>query len=172
MVTLVTANLVNAAACWVLIFGHCGFPALGAEGAGWATCIARVYMLLGLARYVWWVERRRRRPAWPLRFDAARLREIIRLGLPAALQMLLEVGVFATAAVLAGRLDRRRPRGAPGRAQRRGLHASWCRSASPPPPRCGSARRSAASTRVGAARAGWTALLLAAGFMCGSALLF
>ena len=29
MFALVTANLINAAANWVLIYGHFGFPALG-----------------------------------------------------------------------------------------------------------------------------------------------
>ena len=38
---LVTANLVNALACWVLVYGKFGVPALGATGSGWATCLAR-----------------------------------------------------------------------------------------------------------------------------------
>ena len=49
MVALVTANLVNAAVNWVLIFGNLGAPALGVDGAGWATCISRGYMTLVLA---------------------------------------------------------------------------------------------------------------------------
>ena len=46
MIVLVTANLVNAAINWVLIFGHLGFPALGTNGAAWATVVSRVY--------TWW----------------------------------------------------------------------------------------------------------------------
>jgi MATE family multidrug resistance protein len=49
VVALVSANLINALVCWLLIFGHAGLPALGAEGAGWATCASRVYMVLFLA---------------------------------------------------------------------------------------------------------------------------
>jgi MATE family multidrug resistance protein len=170
MVTLITANLVNALACWVLVFGRYGFPALGAEGAGWATCLSRAYMLVGLVAYAWWVERRAR-AAWPLRFDPVRVREIIRIGLPSALQMLLEVGVFATAAVLAGRLT----------ADALAAHQVALSAASftfMVPLGISSAaavRVGQATGRIdpsGAARAGWTALLLAAGFMCGSALLF
>ena len=43
-------------------------------------------------------------PGWP-RPDWARLRRLVALGLPAAIQVTLEVGVFATATALAGRLD-------------------------------------------------------------------
>ena len=45
MFALVTANLINAGANWVLIYGHFGFPALGVAGSAWATVIARAYML-------------------------------------------------------------------------------------------------------------------------------
>lgn len=38
---MVFANLVNAALNWVMIFGNLGFPELGAEGAAWASTIAR-----------------------------------------------------------------------------------------------------------------------------------
>ena len=48
MLTLVTANLINAAVNWLLVFGHAGFPALGVEGAAWATCISRTYMFVVL----------------------------------------------------------------------------------------------------------------------------
>ena len=42
---LVSANLVNLVAAWALVYGHWGFPRLGVEGSGWATCVARVYMM-------------------------------------------------------------------------------------------------------------------------------
>ena len=54
MFALVSANLINVLANWILIFGHLGAPALGVNGAGWATCISRAYMatvlLAGLPR--------------------------------------------------------------------------------------------------------------------------
>lgn len=106
MFALVTANLVNVAGNWVLIYGHLGAPAMGAEGAGWATCISRTYMagylLVSILRY----DHRRRTGLreTPLGIDFARIRELVRLGLPAASSITLELGVFATAATLAGRL--------------------------------------------------------------------
>jgi len=53
------------------------------------------------------VNRRRRsgRPPIPFAFDAARARRLLALGLPAASQITLEVGVFAAVSALAGRLD-------------------------------------------------------------------
>src|ERR1051326_425599 len=41
MFALFTANLVNLAANWVLVFGNLGAPALGVAGSGWATCLSR-----------------------------------------------------------------------------------------------------------------------------------
>ena len=107
MVALVTANLVNAFGNWVLIWGHFGLPALGINGSAWATVGARVYMaaFLGLAIVR---EHRKRGDAHtrvPFAFDAARVRRLLALGLPAASQVTLEVGVFAAVSALAGTLD-------------------------------------------------------------------
>src|SRR5215472_2480210 len=41
MFALITANLVNIAGNWALIYGHLGLPALGTVGSGWATFFAR-----------------------------------------------------------------------------------------------------------------------------------
>ena len=44
MVALVLANILNAVANWILIFGHFGAPAMGVRGSAWATVGARVVM--------------------------------------------------------------------------------------------------------------------------------
>jgi len=46
---LVSANLVNLAGNWALVYGHMGARAFGVEGSGWSTCISRVYMVIVLA---------------------------------------------------------------------------------------------------------------------------
>jgi len=105
-IALVTANLVNLAGNWLLIHGHLGFPALGVNGSAWATVVARVYMAAFLLAAILWGERRRpsglraaaRRP------ERERLAQLFRLGLPAALQLVLEIGVFAAATALVGRI--------------------------------------------------------------------
>ena len=106
MFALVSANLVNAGANWVLIYGHLGLPALGVEGTAWATTVARVYMAAFLYVAVRLEHRRRReRHHVSMALEMTRLRQLVTLGFPAASQVTLEVGVFAAATALAGRLE-------------------------------------------------------------------
>jgi MATE family multidrug resistance protein len=107
MFALITANLVNAAGNWVLIYGHFGFPAMGVEGSAWATNLARLYMAAFLYVAIRVVHARRGdgHPHVPLRLDWPRMRRLIGLGLPAASQIALEVGGFAAATAMAGKLD-------------------------------------------------------------------
>jgi MATE family multidrug resistance protein len=106
MVALITANLVNAFGNWILIWGHLGMPALGITGSAWATVGARVYMAAFLGFAI--VREQRKQGAHarvPFVFDASRVRTLLALGLPAASQVTLEVGVFAAVSGLAGTLD-------------------------------------------------------------------
>ena len=106
MAALISANLVNAGANWVLIYGRLGMPALGVQGSAWATSIARMYMALFLLATIYWVHRHDpEHPRIPFAIDAARMKRLIAIGFPAASQITLEVGVFAAATMLAGRLD-------------------------------------------------------------------
>ncbi len=106
MFALVSANLVNWLCNWLLIGGNWGFPALGVVGSALSTCMARLYMAALLGLSIWWFERAippgfrniLRKPDW------GRLTRLLRIGLPAATQILLEIGAFGTAAVFAGRL--------------------------------------------------------------------
>jgi MATE family multidrug resistance protein len=107
MFALVSANLVNAGANAILIYGRLGAPALGVTGSAWATCIARVYMAAFLYVAIRREHRRQgtARPHVPFAFDPVRLRRLLALGAPAASQITLEVGVFALATALAAKLD-------------------------------------------------------------------
>jgi MATE family multidrug resistance protein len=102
MFALISANVVNAFGDWVLIYGHLGFRAMGIAGSGWSTCIARIYMAAVLLITVFWVESRRSLPAWlgALRIDARRMWALLKLGLPAAGQILMEIGAFSGATAL------------------------------------------------------------------------
>jgi MATE family multidrug resistance protein len=106
MFALVSANVVNAAANWVLVYGHLGAPALGTNGAAYATAISRAYMAAVLLAAIVHHERRHRTGLFALTptVDRTRLARLVTLGLPAALQVVLEVGVFASASAFAGRL--------------------------------------------------------------------
>ena len=107
MYALVSANLVNAGANAILIYGRFGAPALGVTGSAWSTCIARVYMAAFLYLAIRREHQRRgaAHPHVPFTVHADRLRRLVSLGAPAASQITLEVGVFALATALAARLD-------------------------------------------------------------------
>ena len=103
----VSANIVNFAGNWALMFGHWGAPAMGLEGSGWSTTIARAYMAAVLLAAIVWHERKTGNLLYRMSWkpDVARLLRLLDLGLPAALQILIEGGLFGVIAVLAARLD-------------------------------------------------------------------
>lgn len=170
MTALVTANLVNVAVNWVLIFGKLGAPALGVAGAAWATVLSRVVMAGWLLSAIVARERGRSPGLFetPLRVDATRIRRLCALGLPAAMQITLEVGVFAAAAALAGRL-------APSALAAHQIAINIAAFTFMVPYGISSAGAVRVGHAVGrrdpegAARAGWTALLLGATFMAWAA---
>lgn len=104
MIALVTANLVNIAGNYALIFGRFGFPEMGVVGSAWATVLARVYLAVFLLLVVLHRERKYSTGLHDVSMtpERARLARLFRLGLPAALQITIEVGVFGAASALAG----------------------------------------------------------------------
>jgi MATE family multidrug resistance protein len=76
-------------------------------GSALSTCLARGYMALSLLVFIWWFERGSERGILSIVRppDAQRLFRLMALGLPAATQILMEIGAFGAAAVLAGRLS-------------------------------------------------------------------
>jgi MATE family multidrug resistance protein len=180
MFALITANLINAGANWVLIYGHLGFPALGVTGSAWATVISRIYMLCVLLTAVWYVDRERAREIgqageslWHVdwRFDPVRLRRLLWLGLPAASQIGLEVGVFALATALSGMLD-------PISSASHQIALNMAGVAFMVPLGVGSAGAVRVGHAIGArdplraSAAGWTAIMIGTGFMVISGLAF
>jgi MATE family multidrug resistance protein len=99
---LVTSNLVNIFGNWLLIFGHWGLPALGVRGSALSTVFARVY----LAAVLFIAVRRRDPEAFSQAGDLLNgVGKLLHLGLPAALTIGFEVGVFNAATALAATLD-------------------------------------------------------------------
>jgi len=103
-VTFVAANLLNWGANWVLIYGKLGFPAMGVAGSALSTVLSRMLMAAALIGFAWRYERQRGHPLFR-RWAAPQLdkiRELVFLGLPAAGQILLEVGAWNMATLSAG----------------------------------------------------------------------
>jgi MATE family multidrug resistance protein len=108
MFALISANIVNAIGDWALIYGHLGFRAMGITGSGWSTCFARVYMAGVLTITLLRVESKRARSLqdWfgAARIDLHRIWALLKLGAPAATQILLEIGAFGAATALVAKL--------------------------------------------------------------------
>ena len=97
MVVSVFANLLNVFFNYLLIYGNMGAPALGLEGAGIATLLARVIMFLVM---IWWMRKKMQGFQWKYQWSG--IHELLRIGLPSGLQYVFEVGAFATAAIMVG----------------------------------------------------------------------
>lgn len=101
-------NLLNILLNWVLIFGHFGFPAMGAAGAGWATFISRLlmpvcFLVVILGRKDW----RRYLLLFSRRLMSWReVTRLLRVGLPIGGQSLSEVCLFTISFVLVGWLSK------------------------------------------------------------------
>lgn len=91
---------------YLLIYGPGGFPALGAAGAGWATAAMFWLAAVALFAYTRWspVFRRIRPYARGDGPQRAAIASLLGIGLPIAVSLVLEIGLFSTVALLMGRL--------------------------------------------------------------------
>lgn len=113
VMAMIVANVVNFVGNALFIYGDrslaalglpgIGLPALGVLGSGLSSSLAAVASLIvlrGAIDRAGGVDQARRGA------DPQMIRRIFRIGTPVGAQMLAEVGIFATAGVLAGRLGK------------------------------------------------------------------
>ncbi|EFL89224.1 MATE family efflux transporter [Ahrensia sp. R2A130] len=100
----VAMALLNGLLNWVLIFGNLGAPALGLEGAAWATLIANgagCVAMFAVAKFdpvarPFEILTRLWKPDWQAFF------KVCRLGFPISLMILAEAGLFAATSIMMG----------------------------------------------------------------------
>lgn len=97
--------LLNIVLAWVMIYGNLGCPAMGLNGAAWATLIARCCMSLAGLWYVRYssfmaIYRPQKMPG--LAEIRKELPEIWKLGLPIALQTFAEWACFSVSGIMVG----------------------------------------------------------------------
>lgn len=104
MVVVIGSNLLNILLNYLLIFGKMGFPALGLEGAGWATLVSRIVMGLAMALYVYHHRffLRYRDGFRLLLFSRPQFMALLHIGIPAGLQFIMEGGAFGASAIMMG----------------------------------------------------------------------
>lgn len=91
---------------WLWIHGKMGFPALGLEGAGYATLTARIAGAVAL--FVWLnksqVVREWTPIKWMVRCQKSGFTSLLQIGVPASFHLLAEVTAFVTASLMIGSL--------------------------------------------------------------------
>jgi MATE family multidrug resistance protein len=104
MVIVLAANVVNIILNYILIYGHLGFPAMGLNGAGWATFVSRLVMATSIALYVYHAKVFRVfRPAFVIgQYSKKLFNKMLNLGLPAGVQFIFEVAAFDFSLVMMG----------------------------------------------------------------------
>jgi multidrug resistance protein, MATE family len=104
LVILLGMVLCNVFLNWLFIFGKWGFPAMGLEGAGWATLASRTLAALAICALLAynrsyqfrWISR----DWWRIRY--LEIREFLGIGIPSAFQIIFEVSAFVFAAIMMG----------------------------------------------------------------------
>jgi len=108
MYATIVSNVVNITLNYLLIFGSFGFPKMGIVGAGIGTLISRIVMVV----MIWYqLSSRKKFHDYVTHFnfrllELAKLKHILKLGFPSALQFFFEVAIFTSAIWLSGVLGK------------------------------------------------------------------
>lgn len=102
LINSLVALLMNITLNYLLIFGNCGFPALGVRGAALATLISRLAEMSVVVFYVWRIDTRLRlRLPDFRRWDRDIFRDLLKYGLPLmGGQIVWAVNNFAQTAIV------------------------------------------------------------------------
>ncbi|SFT12337.1 MATE family efflux transporter [Sphingobacterium wenxiniae] len=99
-------NILNIVLAIVFVKGMFGLKPMGIVGVGYATLIDRVLMMIAMSAYVL---RSKHFKVYIqhfkiFHFDTPQVKRIFKIGAPVALQYVFEVGAFASASLIAGKI--------------------------------------------------------------------
>lgn len=104
MMAVIGSNIIHIPLNYIFIFGRLGLPAMGLEGAGWATLISRAAMAMGIVLYVYFSKNFvNYRSGFSFgKYSKSLLNKMLHIGLPAGVQFIFEVAAFDFSAVMMG----------------------------------------------------------------------
>lgn len=103
MVMILIANVVNVFANYVFVYGHAGFPAMGAIGSAVATTVIRVILAVGMFIIVFCIDESDFYGVWakPAK-NKAENKKIRDVGYGAAATVAMEEGAYSAVNIMAG----------------------------------------------------------------------
>ncbi|MBK9293942.1 MAG: MATE family efflux transporter [Oligoflexia bacterium] len=97
--SLILGNILNISLNWVFIYGNLNMPAMGVQGSSLSSLLTRIILALYL---IFLSFKFQKQVSW--RLDYKYIDKLFKLGLPAGLHHLFEVGVFSLSTALASKL--------------------------------------------------------------------
>lgn len=99
-------NVLNVLIAIILVKGMFGFKPMGISGVGIATLIDRTLMMIVMLLYVLYSKHFKKYLvdfSW-FSLQLSRIKSILRIGMPVAMQYVFEIGAFAGASLIAGKI--------------------------------------------------------------------
>lgn len=105
MVLSLSSLPLNALLCWIFIYGKWGIPAMGVNGAGFATLVSRLVLAIAMLivvfkHKVYEPYRLIKKENW--HFKKSTIKEIFSIGIPSSLQYCMEAGAFSISGIMVG----------------------------------------------------------------------
>lgn len=100
----ISCNILNVILNYLLINGKFGFPKMGLNGAGIATVISRIAMMISMIIYVYSSSQFKKYINYNL-ISFEKIKKIIRVSFPIAFQFIMEAGLFTVGSLFIGAIN-------------------------------------------------------------------